>query len=76
VLAAREVAGKAVKAAIKSGAIPKIETQTCHYCGGQARDYEHRSYLRPLNVQPVCRSCNLMRGPAIWRVPAEQKEAA
>ena len=64
---ARQTANKALLGAIKAGAIPKADTLTCDFCGQPARDYEHRSYLRPLDVKPACRSCNLMRGPAIWR---------
>jgi hypothetical protein len=25
--------------------------------------YEHRDYTKPLQVEPVCRSCNALRGP-------------
>jgi hypothetical protein len=37
----------------------------CVDCGAQARDYDHRDYNKPLEVNPVCRRCNLRRGPAI-----------
>jgi hypothetical protein len=37
----------------------------CVDCGAQARDYDHRDYNKPLEVDPVCRRCNLRRGPAI-----------
>lgn len=70
VLRSRQAASRVVLDAIKAGAIPKASYLPCHYCGGTARDYEHRNYLLPLDVQPACRSCNLMRGPAIWRSPA------
>ena len=29
-----------------------------------AYDYDHRDYSKPLEVDPVCRRCNQMRGPA------------
>ncbi len=28
-------------------------------------EYEHRDYNRPLHVDPICRRCNLLRGPGI-----------
>lgn len=31
--------------------------------------YDHRSYAKPLEVDPVCRPCNVKRGPAIEVVP-------
>lgn len=32
-------------------------------------DYDHRDYTKPLSVEPVCRSCNKLRGPAIGSLP-------
>ena len=55
----------AVNRAVKSGKLPPVRTLQCVDCGAPARDYDHRDYNRPLDVQPVCRSCNLMRGPAL-----------
>jgi hypothetical protein len=60
----QQAAGKHVVRAIKSGLIPKAKTLVCVDCGNPARDYDHRHYGEPLNVVPVCRSCNLKRGPA------------
>lgn len=57
-------AHRAVQKAIKAGDLPAANTLTCVDCGTQARDYDHRDYSRPLDVQPVCRSCNKKRGPA------------
>lgn len=55
-----------VKKAIKQGLIPAISNDTkCVDCGNPARDYEHRYYTRPLDVDPVCRACNQRRGPAL-----------
>lgn len=31
----------------------------------RARDYDHRDYNKPLEVEPVCHSCNMKRGPGI-----------
>lgn len=53
-----------VHAQIRSGAIPRASDLVCVDCGKQAFDYDHRSYLKPLDVEPVCRSCNQKRGPA------------
>lgn len=39
----------------------------CVDCSGAAVEYDHRDYRQPLAVEPVCRSCNLKRGPAIPR---------
>lgn len=36
----------------------------CVDCGEPATDYDHRDYSKPLDVEPVCRSCNMKRGPA------------
>lgn len=55
-----------VNRAIKRGQIPAINHDTkCVDCGKPARDYEHRYYSRPLDVEPVCRGCNQKRGPAL-----------
>lgn len=51
--------------AIRRGELPKASALHCADCGGQASDYDHRDYNKPLDVQPVCRSCNKLRGPAI-----------
>ena len=55
----------AVFKAVRKGLLPRItETTRCVDCGGRAKEYEHRDYGKPLDVQPVCRSCNHKRGPA------------
>lgn len=56
-----------VRAAVIRGEIPPANTLQCVDCGEQAYGYDHRSYNRPLDVEPVCRSCNKKRGPAEWR---------
>ena len=59
-------AGNKVKSAIKKGIIKPIEPGTkCVDCGSQATDFDHRDYNKPLEVEPVCRGCNIRRGPAI-----------
>ena len=57
----------AVQRAIRRGEMVKAKTQTCVDCGSNACDWDHRDYRKPLDVQPVCRSCNFARGPAVWR---------
>lgn len=54
-----------VAKAIRSGFIDKAKNHKCVDCGNAAMDYEHRSYMKPLDVVPVCRPCNLKRGPAV-----------
>ena len=58
-------AGSEVAKAIKRGDLPPVKTLLCVDCGKPAQSYEHRDYNKPLDVSPVCRSCNYFRGPAI-----------
>ncbi len=37
----------------------------CTDCDNRAEQYDHRSYAKPLEVEPVCNGCNKKRGPAI-----------
>jgi hypothetical protein len=50
--------------ALRRGKFPSAKTKRCVDCGCKARDWDHRDYLKPLEVEPVCRSCNQKRGPA------------
>jgi hypothetical protein len=50
--------------AVRLGKLPKVTTQICVDCGDRATAYDHRDYEKPLDVVPVCRSCNVMRGSA------------
>lgn len=61
-------AHSAVQAAIKRGLLPDLKSgeYACTDCGASAYEYDHRDYGRPLDVQPVCRSCNKRRGTAKW----------
>lgn len=55
-----------VARAIREGNLSRLDGSiACVDCGKPAQVYDHRSYLRPLDVDPVCRSCNAKRGPAI-----------
>lgn len=58
-------ATRIVHKAIKTGNLPKLDGSIfCVDCGAPARNYDHRDYSKPLEVEPVCHSCNLLRGPA------------
>ena len=52
--------------AIRSGRLRPVTDFKCVDCAAPATVYEHRRYDRPLEVVPVCRSCNVKRGPACW----------
>ena len=53
-----------VHVAIKKGILPPPSTLNCVDCGYPAHSYDHRDYSKPLDVEPVCRSCNKIRGAA------------
>jgi len=38
----------------------------CTDCDSRATEYEHRDYNKPEDVEPICRRCNILRGPAIY----------
>lgn len=59
-------AHRIVNAFVQAGLMPAADECYCVDCGGLAHVYDHRDYSRPLDVQPVCRSCNQKRGPAEW----------
>jgi hypothetical protein len=47
------------------GNLKKATEHVCVDCGKPAKQYEHRNYSKPLDVEPVCRGCNKRRGPAL-----------
>lgn len=59
----KDLASMIVQRARKDGLLPSPNGMPCTDCGGAALEYEHRDYNKPLEVDPVCRSCNLKRGP-------------
>ncbi len=68
-----------VYAAVRRGEIPVLTGEIpCVDCGRAAQQYDHRDYNKPLDVDPVCRSCNYKRGPAAFTIlpPPEQDDAA
>jgi len=48
------------------GLLDRAAEHKCVDCGAQALDWDHRDYTKPLEVEPVCRACNLKRGPALY----------
>ncbi len=61
--AAQIAATKLLRKAIRNG-MPKAKALQCVDCFAPAFDYDHRDYSKPLEVVPVCRRCNQLRGPA------------
>lgn len=72
----RNSANRAVGIEVHKGRIPRLHNPkmgldrgvkvTCVDCGkNPAIEYDHRDYTRPLEVDPVCQSCNQLRGMAI-----------
>jgi hypothetical protein len=60
-------AHRAVYLAVQRGDLPRLDgTIKCTDCPNKARHYDHRDYTKPLDVQPVCVSCNRLRGTALW----------
>lgn len=59
----RRAGVRAVWLAIKAGQLPPPKTLICVDCGKGAFCYDHRDYRKPLAVDPVCKSCDSMRGP-------------
>jgi hypothetical protein len=63
--AIRYTAHFTVARAIRKGELASPRGMACADCGGGAIEYDHRDYTQPLMVEPVCRRCNLRRGPAL-----------
>lgn len=63
--AASQPAHYAVARAIWRGELPRPATLMCVDCGKSAECYDHREYAKPLQVEAVCKRCNILRGPAI-----------
>ena len=55
----------AVGMAVKKGLLPVVHSLECVDCSNPATAYDHRDYNKPLQVEPVCDSCNVIRGYAI-----------
>lgn len=61
---AKRRASAAVQRAVKRGDLLPALQFDCVDCGHPAHGYDHRDYSQPLVVEPVCRRCNALRGPA------------
>lgn len=64
--AARPLVGRAsaeVHKAVRRGEIKPLRGLMCVDCPREAQCYDHRDYTKPLEVEPVCFSCNRKRGP-------------
>ena len=64
----QSLAHKAVAKARYEGLLQSPRGMKCTDCGGEAIEYDHRDYDKPLIVEPVCRRCNIRRGPAIGHI--------
>ena len=54
------------KLAVLAGILPTLDGSIqCSDCDEPATEYDHRDYMKPLDVAPVCRSCNCVRGSAL-----------
>ncbi|MDC6130796.1 helix-turn-helix transcriptional regulator [Burkholderia gladioli] len=63
-LTGAERAHREVEKAVRRGDLPPADTCECVDCRAPARAYDHRDYGAPLDVEPVCDSCNARRGAA------------
>lgn len=61
----RKSAYTAVARAIRHGLLTHPSNFACVDCNNPAECYDHRDYDQPLAVDPVCKRCNKLRGPAI-----------
>lgn len=66
----QERARARVRYAIIKGTIKSLSKNIikCSLCDDRATMYDHRDYNFPLDVTPVCRSCNLKLGKGISMV--------
>lgn len=55
-------ANSVVSRAVAKGSLPPVQWRFCYDCGDRAQVYDHRDYTKPLDVEPVCRACNVFRG--------------
>src|SRR3990167_9249099 len=58
----RGKAAIAVRNAVANGLLPHHSKMRCVDCGRKADCYDHRDYRKPLDVDPVCKSCDAVRG--------------
>lgn len=77
------IARQMVGLAVRRGMLRPASEYLCVDCGDPAKHYDHRDYNKPLDVVPVCVTCNGKRGRGIELQLAEpgpiapqEKEAA
>ena len=61
-----------VNSEVAKGAIKPAKEFMCVDCGDPAQHYDHRSYRKPLEIEPVCQKCNVARGRAIEMPPTRR----
>jgi len=54
----RYAATLAVRKAVAKGDLPSISKCWCNRCDKRATEYHHADYAKPLEVEPLCRSCH------------------
>ena len=59
-------ASQLVKKAIRDKILLNLKNLICVDCGEPTKCYDHRDYNKPLEVVPVCKKCNRIRGPGIY----------
>ena len=64
----RKSAIKLTNEAIRKGALLSLRLNRikCTDCNNRATMYDHRDYSKPLDVEPVCGSCNNRRGSGLF----------
>lgn len=68
-------ANRIIRERVRRGVIRPATDFLCADCGEPATCYDHRDYNKPLAVDPVCNSCNGIRGPALpYRRISEAKD--
>lgn len=68
-------ATREVQHAVRLGRLLRADQCRCVDCDGWAEVWDHRDYSKPLQVEPVCQSCNMRRGAANFlELPARGAE--
>ena len=72
----RKYANIKVRTAVYSGLIKSARALNvqCTDCNSKATCYDHRDYTKPLDLDPVCASCNAKRGQGYPPVDSENLE--
>ena len=67
-------ASQSVSRAVKKGLLADLKATRvkCADCDARATQYDHRDYNRPLEVVPVCASCNVSRGTIAPLIPQKK----